>query len=90
MQNKGAKGVSAPKNFTTKMPITNQGSMSAKTGTTHSSKMASTQNQPSTGATSKSPTHLPTTNQGQAQVPLGTTKHGVGQVPGYLRGHKSN
>lgn len=31
---------------------------------------------------------MPTNNSTDKKVALGHTKHGVGEVPGYLRGHK--
>jgi hypothetical protein len=78
------------------MPAKNAPVRSVPLGTTHSSQFAKKGNLPSKAAngnlqpqraapaTSGKP-NLPTKNNITTHVPLGTTKHGVGQVPSYLR-----
>lgn len=69
------------------MPVSNSGSASVPHGTRH----GATKVVPGSAATGSAPkktsgaTHMPVSNVGHKSVPLGNTKHGRGEVPGYLK-----
>lgn len=69
------------------MPASNKGSASVPHGTRHGKTAivgdTAKGHDPSMGG---SKPNMPTKNKGNASVSLGHTKHGVGQVPGYLKG----
>lgn len=71
------------------MPANNVGTHSANTGTTHKSTFTSAGPNPRniTGpiGSANMPAHNKTGTRGSRKN-MGTTKHGVGQVPGYLKG----
>lgn len=84
--NPGASPASMPNHGGANMPANNVGTHATPLGTSHKSTFLTP------GPASKSTSHpsgkpnMPAKNAPNSSVPLGTTKHGVGQVPGYLRG----
>lgn len=68
------------------MPANNVGTFPVTMGNTHSSKFAK---QTSTGgAKAHGKANMPANNTTDKKVVVGHTKHGVGEVPGYLKGAK--
>jgi hypothetical protein len=86
--NTPAKGVREP---SANMPANNVGTFPVSKGTTHSSKFGTgvkpaTQQKGSTQVgKGSSKANTPANNITDTKLPLGTTKHGVGEVPGYLK-----
>jgi hypothetical protein len=71
------------------MPASNSGKASVPHGTRHSA--TSIAGGKTSGADPKSggsKPNMPANNVTDKKVNLGHTKHGVGEVPGYLKGHK--
>lgn len=75
------------------MPANNHGTFPVSLGTTHNSKFGkgvgpsqaqSGSSQSSTGGKA----NMPANNVTDKKVVLGHTKHGVGEVPGYLKGRQ--
>ena len=75
-----------------RMPAKNTGDFPVSLGTTHSSKFGHNVKPASAQQGAKQPkgskAKMPANNVTDRAVKLGNTKHGVGSVPGYLRGSK--